>query len=206
MSVFDVSAAALIREVATDLRRQGVEQPEWAVFVKTGSHRERAPDSEDWFFDRMASILYRVYKQGPLGTESLRTYYGGKKRRGVKKPHFKKAGGKIVRVCLQKLEKQGLIKKSKKGRVITGKGQAYLNGKAKEAGQHAKKVAEEKIKAKEEKKKHEEEKTGEEKKVEEELKKREQEVKAKEKAREEEKKKEKRKEEKKAEEKKAEGS
>lgn len=194
MGIFDVPAGALIKAVAADLRKQGVKQPEWTVFVKSGPHKERAPDSPEWFFERMASILYRIYKKGPLGTESLRSYYGGKKRRGVKKPHFKKAGGKIVRTCLQILEKQGFIKKAKKGREITGKGQAFLNQKAKDA---LILIKQEKPVKKEEKK---EEKTEEEKKVAEELRKQEQAVKEKEKAKEEEKKREEKKKEKKKEE------
>ena len=193
MPVFDVPVWALIKAVAADLKKQGVAQPDWSVFVKTGSHKERAPDSPDWFFERMASILYRIYKQGPLGTTGLRNYYGGKKRRGVKTAHFRKAGGKVIRVCLQQLEKQGLIKKSKKGRAVTGKGQAYLNGKAKEALEVVKQVSAQKSAAKEKR----EEKTSEEKNVEEALKKQERAVRDKEKAREEEKKKEKRKGEKK---------
>ncbi len=198
MGVFDVSASALIKVVAADLKKQGLKQPEWVMFVKTGSHRERAPDSPEWFYERAASVLYRIYKEGPLGTGSLRSYYGGKKRRGVKKAHFRKAGGKIIRVCLQELEKQGLIKKDKKGRSITGKGQSYLNKLAKETIAFTKQDETKKIAAKAEKEKHSE-KTEEEKKVEEELKKQEQVGKNKEKAKEEAKKKEKKKEEKKAE-------
>jgi len=198
LTVFDVPAAALIKAIAADLRKQGIEQPEWTAFVKTGQHRERAPDSPDWFFERLASVLYRIYKQGPLGTESLRTYYGGKKRRGVRRPVFRKASGKIIRVCLQQLEKQGLIKKSKKGRVITGKGQAYLNRQAKQAGAFSKQLGKEKAARKEEKP---EEKTAEEKNVEAALKKQEKEVKDKERAKEDEKKKDKKKEDKKREEK-----
>ena len=197
MSVFDVPAGALIKAIATDLKKQGIEQPAWTSFVKTGTHKERAPDSPDWFYERMASILYRIFKDGPVGTGSLRSYYGGKKRRGVKKSHFRKASGKVIRVCLQLLEKQGLIKKDKKGRVITGKGQSYLNTKAKEATVIAKQMVKEKQKPKEEK---HAEKTAEEKKVAEELKKQEQAVKDKEKAKEEAKKKDKKKEEKKQEE------
>lgn len=197
LTVFDVPASALISVISADLKKQGIQKPEWAPFVKTGAHRERAPDSPDWFFERLASVLYRVYKQGPLGTESLRTYYGGKKRRGTKRPHFRKASGKVVRACLQQLEKQGLVKKSGKGRVITGKGQAYLNRKAKEAMALASQLEKEKSVRKE----GHEEKSAEEKKVEEALKKQEKAEKDKERAREEEKKKEKKREEKKKEEK-----
>ncbi len=191
MGVFDVPAASLIKAVADDLKKQGFSKPAWSEFVKTGAHRERGPDNPNWFFERSASVLYRIYKQGPLGTESLRTYYGGKRRRGVKKPHFRKASGKILRLCLQQLEKQGLVKKSKKGRVITAKGQGYLNSKAKEAKEAGKKAVKEKKAEKHE------EKTAEEKKVEAELKKQEQAARGKEKAAEEEKKKEKKAEEKK---------
>ena len=194
MSIFDTPASTLIKVMAKDLKKQDIEQPAWTTFVKTGTHKERTPDNPEWFYERMASILYRIYKDGPVGTESLRTYYGGKKRRGVKKPHFKKAGGKIIRLCLQVLEKQGLVKKGKKGRTITGKGQSYLNTKAKEA-----KSLEKQTKKETHKTKHEE-KTEEEKKVEEELKKQEQAVKDKEKAKEETRKKENKKEEKKQEE------
>ena len=204
MGVFDVPAAALIKVVAADLKKQGLKQPEWVMFVKTGSHRERAPDSPEWFYERAASVLYRVYKEGPLGAGSLRNYYGGKKRRGVRKAHFQKAGGKIIRVCLQELEKQGLIKKDKKGRIITGKGQSYLNRHAKETIAFTKQAEAKKIAGRAEKEKHSE-KSEEEKKVEEELKKQEQAGKAKEKAKEEARKKEKKKEEKKKEEKKDEG-
>ena len=200
MGVFDVKAGALIKEVAQDLKKQGIEKPAWSDFVKTGSHRERSPDSPDWFFERTASVLYRIYKKGPLGTESLRSYYGGRKRRGVKKPKFRKASGKVLRTCLQVLEKQGLVKKSKKGRVITGKGQSYLNRKSKDA----KAAEKERMVRKEPEKKPEEKKAGEEeKKVEEALKKQEAEARAKEKAKQAEKEAEKKKEKKKEEKKQA---
>jgi small subunit ribosomal protein S19e len=190
VGVFDVQASALIRAISADLKRQGLKQPEWSLFVKTGAHAERAPDSKDWFFERMASILYRIYKEGPLGTGSLRTYYGGKKRRGTKRPEFRKSSGKIIRVCLQGLEKQGLVKKAKKGRVVTAKGQAYLNQMAKEAVGIAKQAVEERAKAGAEKEKHEE-KSADEKSVEAALRKQDQAERQKEKAKEDAKKKEK---------------
>ena len=132
LGIFDVPATALIDEIAKDLKQQGMHAPAWSVFAKTGMHRERAPDRVDWFQVRIASILYRVFKDGPVGTESLRTYYGGRKARGTRKHHFYKSSGKIARTCLQLLEKQGYIKKAKKGRVVTGKGQNFLNKKAKQ--------------------------------------------------------------------------
>ncbi|MBN2067166.1 MAG: 30S ribosomal protein S19e [Candidatus Diapherotrites archaeon] len=182
--------------MAKDFKAQGIERPAWSMFIKTGRHRERTPDRDDWFYFRMASIMYRVYKDGPVGTEALRTYYGGRKNRGTKRHHFYKASGKIVRSCLQQLEKLGYVKKAKKGRVITGKGQSYLNKKSKEVAAIAKKQPEKPVKQA----KAEEEKSGEEKAVAAELKRKEDELRQKEKAKEEERKKEQKREEKKKEE------
>jgi small subunit ribosomal protein S19e len=131
MAILDVPATELIEAVAADLKKQ-VKQPEWTGFVKSGRHRERAPHRHDWFYVRMASVLYRVYREGRVGTNRLRTYYGGRRNRGVKPHHFSRASGKVIRLCLQELEKAGLLKKEKSGRVISGKGESYLNAKAKE--------------------------------------------------------------------------
>ena len=151
MGIFDVPAGRLIEEIAADFKRQGIKQPNWVLFVKTGVSKERAPDNRDWFFCRMASILYRTMKDGPVGAGSLRTYYGSRKNRGCKKEHFYRASGKIIRVCLQLLEKQGLVEKQKKGRGITAKGQSYLAQKAKEVAVLVKGEAEKKSIAKAEK-------------------------------------------------------
>jgi small subunit ribosomal protein S19e len=128
-TVFDVPARELINEIALDLKKS-IPEPEFVRFVKTGVNRERAPQQRDWYYIRMASILRRIFVNGPVGTQRLRTYYGGKKNRGVRPHKFYKGSGKIIRSCLQALEKQGLIKKDKKGRVITPKGQSFLSKKA----------------------------------------------------------------------------
>ncbi|HZX19736.1 MAG TPA: 30S ribosomal protein S19e [archaeon] len=131
MGIYDVPADRLIEAVANELKTK-IQQPEFTKYIKTGAHRERAPQRSDWFFMRNASILYQLYRHGATGTGSLRTYYGGRRNRGVKPEHKKKASGKIIRVCLQNLEKQGLLKKDKKGRAVTGKGEKLLYAKAKE--------------------------------------------------------------------------
>lgn len=129
-NVKDVPAQVMITEIAKDLKiNKKVKMPEFAKFVKTGCSRERAPQDPDWWYIRMASILRKVAINNKTTVDSLRTYYGGKKNRGVKPEEFRKAGGKIIRVCLQDLEKLGLVAKSdeKKGRVITPAGQSYLD-------------------------------------------------------------------------------
>lgn len=125
MGIFDVPASELIKEAAGNLK-QKIQKPEWIDFAKTGESRERSPQDRDFWFVRNASILYRVYKEGPLGTGSLRSYYGGRKNRGVRPEHHRKGSGKIIRLCLQTLEKEGLIKKTKKGRTVTSAGEKFL--------------------------------------------------------------------------------
>jgi len=138
-SIFDVPGTELVKEIAKDLKQnKGVVEPKFVSFVKTGRSKERAPSQREWYYLRMASILRRIYVDGPLGVGALRTYYGGKKNRGVKPEHFYKAGGKIIRSCIQQLEKLGFVEKIKKGRKISGKGTSYLEKTAKALGEHLK--------------------------------------------------------------------
>ncbi|MEM2918419.1 MAG: 30S ribosomal protein S19e [Candidatus Altiarchaeota archaeon] len=126
----DIPAKKLIDEVAKDLKdRIKFKRPDWAIFVKTGADKERAPNDNDWWWTRAASILRKIYiSKNPVGVQRLRVAYGGRKHRGVKPEKFYKASGKIIRTILQEFDALGFTeKKDKKGRVITKKGAEYLN-------------------------------------------------------------------------------
>ncbi|HDN74074.1 30S ribosomal protein S19e [Archaeoglobales archaeon] len=125
-TVYDVPADILIRRVADKLKNM-VAPPEWAKYVKTGTHKQRGPQQSDWWYLRLASIFRRVYIDGPVGIERLRTYYGGRKRRGVKPPKFRKGSGAIIRTALHQLEQLGFLKKTKDGRVVTPMGRSFLD-------------------------------------------------------------------------------
>ena len=115
--------------------KDSVQMPEWAKFVKTGMSRERQPEEPDWFYMRSASILRKIYNDGPVGVEKLRSYYGGLHRRGHKPARFAKGGGKIIRTILQQLEVAGYVVKAEKnrGRIVTSKGQKFVDNAAKSA-------------------------------------------------------------------------
>ncbi|MFH1391293.1 MAG: 30S ribosomal protein S19e [Candidatus Diapherotrites archaeon] len=149
MGIFDVPAGMLIEEVAKELKGK-IQQPELFSYIKTGAHKERTPNNPDWFYVRNASILYQIYKHGSTGTGSLRTYYGGRKNRGVKPEAKRKASGKVIRVCLQQLEKQGLLKKDKKGRIVTGLGEKLLYAKSKDVQKVVDEINKKKLMAKQE--------------------------------------------------------
>ncbi len=122
----------LVKLAAEELRTQKIVQPEpWTKFVKTGQHKERAPDQEDWWYLRSASILRTIARFGPIGTQKLRGRYGGRKDRGHKPEHFYPASGSIIRTILQQLEKAGLLQQTQKGvhkgRVLSPKGTSFLD-------------------------------------------------------------------------------
>lgn len=131
-NIFAVNITELNKRVAEELKKQKLVQPtEWAKFVKTGHNKQRLPDSPDWWYHRSAAILRSIAKLGPIGTEKLRTKYGGLKNRGHKPERFFKASGSIIRNMLQQLEKSELIKQVEigvhKGKILAPKGTSLLD-------------------------------------------------------------------------------
>jgi small subunit ribosomal protein S19e len=118
----------LINRVAQKLKESGkVKPPEWAAVAKTGQHRQLPPAQPDWFYTRSASILRRIYIDGPVGVQRLRSLYGGRKNRGVHPDRHERGSGAIIRNSLQQLEKAGYVKSVKEGRVVTPEGMSFLD-------------------------------------------------------------------------------
>ncbi len=128
-TVYDVPADQLIPRIAEELKKaKEVTPPEWAHYVKTGTHKEKPPSDSDWWYTRCASILRRLYVKGPTGVSRLRTAYGGRKRRGSRPNHFSKGSGSIIRKALQQLEHAGLVEHDKgTGRRLSSKGRSFLD-------------------------------------------------------------------------------
>ena len=127
-TVYDVPADHIIRRVAEELKkRKEIVPPAWAAFAKTGVHKEMPPEDPDWWFIRAAAVLRRVYVDGPLGVERMRSFYGGKKNRGSRPNAFRKGSGSILRKALQQLEAAGLIIHDKTGRKVSPAGMSFLD-------------------------------------------------------------------------------
>lgn len=110
-------------------KTKGIEMPAWAEFVKTGQDRELPPMQSDWWFLRTASLLKKVNKFGPIGTNRLSKQYGGKKNRGHRPDKKVNASRKIIRVALQQLEAAKLVKTQtgvNAGKVLTKEGVEVL--------------------------------------------------------------------------------
>ncbi|MEM2221437.1 MAG: 30S ribosomal protein S19e [Ignisphaera sp.] len=131
VTVRDVPANIFIEKLAIYLKTSvaPVKPPSWASFTKTGPHKERVPDNPEWWYYRAAAILRKIYlAENPVGLETLRTVFGGLKRRGSAPPHYRKCGGSHIRRILHQLEAAELIEKTPMGRRITPKGRAILDG------------------------------------------------------------------------------
>lgn len=127
-TVYDVPADHIIRAVAEELKkRKEITPPAWAAFAKTGVHKEMPPEDPDWWFIRVAAVLRRVYVDGPIGVERMRSFYGGNKNRGSKPNAFRKGSGSVLRKSVQQLEAAGLIIHDKTGRKVSPAGMAFLD-------------------------------------------------------------------------------
>jgi small subunit ribosomal protein S19e len=121
----NVPADKLISAIAEYLKEEvrEVSPPTWSLYSKTGIHVDRVPTQTDFWYIRCASLLRRLYIDGPVGTERLRSVYGGRTQKGMINEHFFKAGASAIRKPLQQLEGAGLVTKvGKDGRILTNKG------------------------------------------------------------------------------------
>ncbi|WOF15766.1 30S ribosomal protein S19e [Methanoplanus sp. FWC-SCC4] len=133
-TVYDIPPDVLIEKVAGELEKlDAIETPEWANFAKTGVHKQMPPKDEKWWFKRAASILRRVYVDGPVGVQRLRSFYGGKQDRGSKPYQFRRGSGSVTRKALQQLEAAGFVENTKDGRVVSPAGRAFIDGVAHKA-------------------------------------------------------------------------
>lgn len=130
VNVFDANPTELIERTAVELKKLGMQPPEWSRFCKTGHGRERPPVRDDWWYVRAASVLRKVSILGPVGVSKLKVKYGNRKNRGHKPDKFIQGSGNIIRKILQQLEALELIKQAEKGvhkgRVVAPKGQSLL--------------------------------------------------------------------------------
>ena len=133
VSVYDVPSSKLIGALAGQMKSlPGMQAPEWAQWVKTGSHAERPPENPDWWLTRAASIMRKLYLHGPVGLSDLARAYGGTKALHYNPKHHRDAGGSSIRKIMHQLETAELVSKTPRGRVLSPKGRALLDKASKE--------------------------------------------------------------------------
>ncbi len=141
-TVYDVPPDKLVTIAGEKLKKnKAISLPKWGIDVKKGANKELPPQDRDWWWVRCASVLRQIYINGPVGVSRLRTYYGGRVNRGVKKEKFREASGKIIREVLLQLEQAEYVTKTKRGRKISPMGQSFLDNAA-----HEIKVMQDKVK------------------------------------------------------------
>ena len=137
-TLYDVPANKLIELTATKLKNdERFTPPEWASWVKTGVHKEHPPQNDDWWYVRCAALLRRIAMDGPVGTQRLRSVYGGKTDNSSRPERFVRGSGSIIRKAMQQLESAGFVKTTPKGREISSQGRSFLDNSAYELAQSA---------------------------------------------------------------------
>ena len=132
-TLYDVPAEDLIEALAEELASaDAIEAPDWLSFTKTGVGKELAPEQEDFWETRAASLLRKVGVDGPVGVGSLATAYGdtkdGSNRYQVSPPKQADGSRNIIRTALQQLESEGYVQTAEgEGRRITPEGRALLD-------------------------------------------------------------------------------
>ena len=127
-TVYDIPADMFIRQAAEELKQNPqILPPDWAGFAKTGVHKEMPPENEDWWYVRTASVFRRVYIDGPVGTQRIRSIYGGKRNRGPAPSQFRRGSGSVIRKILQQLEAAGYVAHAAEGRMVTAAGRSFLD-------------------------------------------------------------------------------
>jgi small subunit ribosomal protein S19e len=127
-TLYDIPAELLLPRLAEELKkRKEIQPPPWAAFAKAGVHQQMPPEDPDWWFIRAASVLRRLYIDGPVGVQRMRTAYGGKRDRGSSPFQFRKGGGSALRKVLQQLEAAGLVAKDRTGRSLSVDGRKLLD-------------------------------------------------------------------------------
>jgi small subunit ribosomal protein S19e len=127
-TVYDIPPSVLIGNLAEELKSfDAIKPPEWAQFAKTGVHKQAPPEDENWWYTRSAAVLRRVYIDGPVGVQRMRTFYGGARDRGSNPYQFRRGSGSVLRKILQQLEDAGLVEHDAAGRRITPAGQAFID-------------------------------------------------------------------------------
>jgi len=133
VSAREVPSASLIGVLAEQMKGvPSVQEPDWARWVKTGSHAERPPTIPGWSYTRAASILRKLYVHGPVGLSDRERAYGGTKALHYNPKHHRDAGGSSIRKILKQLEQAELVAKTPKGRVLSPKGRAMLDKSSKQ--------------------------------------------------------------------------
>ncbi|MCY0868847.1 MAG: 30S ribosomal protein S19e [Desulfurococcus sp.] len=130
VTALEAPASKLIEKLAEYLKKEvpEVKPPEWSIFAKTGPHKEKPPSNPDWWYYRAASILRKLYKAGePVGLTKLRREYGGRKNRGVRPERSVEASGKAIREILKQLERAQLVRRTRKGRILTPQARSLMD-------------------------------------------------------------------------------
>ena len=110
-SVLSRDEATIVLVPSKDIESPDSQLPVWADIVKTGMFKELAPNSDNWYYVRAASIARKIYLRPGTGVGALQKWYGVNYWRGTRGEHFRKASSGIIRSMLAQLEEMKVVEK-----------------------------------------------------------------------------------------------
>ncbi|OAG31315.1 small subunit ribosomal protein S19e [Nematocida displodere] len=137
MKIEEICPAKFIATLSKALEdEKKITPPADTAHIKTGHGRQIAPEEENWYFVRTASILRKLYieeltnpekSRHGFGTMWFARVYGGAKNNGHKPSHVVSGSKSLVRRILQSLEGLKFVSQIPNGgRKLTATGLSYL--------------------------------------------------------------------------------
>ncbi|MHA1792462.1 MAG: 30S ribosomal protein S19e [Promethearchaeota archaeon] len=130
VNIYHVDPTMFINKMAEKLKTfSEINPPLELKFWKTSCAKEFPPENaDDFWYIRAASLLRKLAMKKSIGVRRLRKIYGTAQRRGHRPRRSRMAAGKIIRRCLQNLEKAGLvINQERVGRRLSPEGQSLVD-------------------------------------------------------------------------------
>lgn len=94
--------------------------------MKTGEGRELAPDDDDWYYLRVASIVRQIAKKGVVTPGFLAERYGSRKNRGCKPSKYVPGYREIGESVLENLRGMGWIDEKDSADMLTEQGKTVV--------------------------------------------------------------------------------
>ncbi len=129
-TVKDIPASQFVTALAAHFKKSGKFQPPANHdLIKTGIHKELAPQDADWYYLRLAAIARKIYLNGGSGVSGLAHSFGGSYSNGLHCKHHQRAATGNIRFAVQALEAAKLVgaKEGKTGRFVTSAGRRELD-------------------------------------------------------------------------------
>ena len=124
---YRVNPHVLVNAIKAELQNEDIVLPENHDLVKTGSGRQYGPNTSDWFYALMASIVRQAMCKGKVSLKGLSYRYGIRKNRGVRPSKFTRGSQHIIQSAINNLIEIKWFDFNQQDKILTSKANEILN-------------------------------------------------------------------------------